>query len=310
MATLATTIDLLNLFSDPTRVRLMALLAREELSVAELTSVTQLPQSRVSTHLGKLREAEVLRDRRAGASTFYALNDAGMPSDARKVWSLVAAEVDDAVLETDRKRCDAVLRARSGNGRWPEAIAGEMERHYSPGRTWEALARGFVGLLALGDVLDIGAGDGTIAELLAPRARSYTAVDVSEKLIAAARARLSKMKNVRCAVADGHALPFADDSFDQVLLFNVLTCAEHPQKVIAEAARVTRGTVAVITLDAHDHAAVTASYHHLHAGFRPNKLEKMLEKAGLSVRQCEVTSRERRSPHFNVVTAFATKEPS
>ncbi len=310
MANLATTIDLLNLFSDPTRVRLMALLAREELSVAELTSVTQLPQSRVSTHLGKLREADVLRDRRAGASTYYALNEASMPADARKVWSLVASEVDDAVLETDRKRCEAVLRARNGNGRWPDVIAGEMERHYSPGRTWEATARGFVGLLELGDVLDIGAGDGTIAELLAPRARSYVAIDVSEKLIAAARARLAGLPNVRCAVADAHALPFPDASFDQVLLFNVLTSAEQPAKVLAEAARVLcrRGTVAVITLDAHDHAAVTAGYHHIHAGFRPSKLEKMLEKAGLVVRQCEVTSRERRAPHFNIVTAFAVKE--
>lgn len=309
MATLATTIDLLNLFSDPTRVRLMALLAREELSVAELTSVTQLPQSRVSTHLGKLREADVLRDRRAGASTYYALNDASMPAEARKVWSLVQSEVDDAVLETDRKRCDAVLRARNGNGRWPDVIAGEMERHYSPGRTWEATARGFVGLLELGDVLDIGAGDGTIAELLAPRARSYVAIDVSEKLIAAARARLSRLPNVRCAVADAHALPFPDASFDQVLLFNVLTCAEQPGKVLAEVARVLRrrGTAAVITLDAHDHAAVTAGYHHVHPGFRPSKLEKMLEKAGLSVRQCEVTSRERRAPHFNVITAFASR---
>jgi len=310
MPSLANTIDLLNLFSDPTRVRLMALLAREELSVAELTSVTQLPQSRVSTHLGKLREADVLRDRRAGASTFYALNDAGMPSEARKVWSLVSTEVDDAVLETDRKRCEAVLRARNGNGRWPDVIAGEMERHYSPGRTWEATARGFVGLLRLGDVLDIGAGDGTIAELLAPRAKSYVAIDVSEKLIGAARDRLAKMANIRCEVGDAHALPFADGSFDQVLLFNVLTCAEHPAKVLAEAARVLRrrGTVAVITLDAHDHAAVTASYHHVHAGFRPATLKKQLEKAGLAVRQCEVTSRERRAPHFNVVTAFAEKE--
>ena len=309
MPNLASTIDLLNLFSDSTRVRLMALLAREELSVAELTSVTQLPQSRVSTHLGKLREADVLRDRRAGASTFYALNEAGMPDEARKVWSLVSTEVDDAVLETDRKRCEAILRARNGNGRWPDVVAGEMERHYSPGRTWEATARGFVGLLSLGDVLDVGAGDGTIAELLAPRSKSYVAIDVSEKLITAARERLSAMKNVRCALADGHALPFEDASFDQVLLFNVLTCAEQPPKVLAEVARVLRrrGTAAVITLDAHDHAAVTAGYAHVHPGFRPNKLAKMLEKAGLTVRQCEVTSRERRAPHFNVVTAFATR---
>lgn len=305
MPNLAATIDLLHLFGDPTRVRLMALLAREELSVAELTNVTQLPQSRVSTHLGKLREADVLRDRRVGNSTFYALNDASMPDDARHVWSLVSSRVDDAVIEGDRKRCEAVLRARNGNGRWPDVVAGEMERHYSPGRTWEAMARGFVGLMSLGDVLDVGAGDGTIAELLAPRARSYVALDVSEKLVSAARARLGD--RARCVVGDAHALPFADGSFDQVLLFNVLASAEHPQQVVREAARVTRGSVVIVTLDAHEYASVTAAYHHVHAGFRPAALRKYLEKAGLAVDQCEVTSRERRAPHFAVVTAVGVQ---
>lgn len=306
MPNLATTVDLLHLFGDPTRVRLMALLAREELSVAELTNVTQLPQSRVSTHLGKLREADVLRDRRVGPSTFYALNDASMPDDARHVWSLVESRVDDAVIEGDRKRCEAVLRARNGNGRWPDVVAGEMERHYSPGRTWEAMARGFAALMSLGDVLDVGAGDGTIAEMIAPRARSYVALDVSEKLVAAARARLGE--RVRCVVGDGHALPFEDDTFDHVLLFNVLASAESPQKVLREAARVSRGSVVVVTLDAHEYASVTAGYHHVHAGFRPATLRKHLEKAGLTVESCEVTSRERRAPHFAVVTAVARKK--
>lgn len=305
MPNLATTVDLLHLFGDPTRVRLMALLAREELSVAEITSVTQLPQSRVSTHLGKLREADVLRDRRVGPSTFYAVNDGAMPEDAREIWSLLAARVDDAVIETDRRRCEAVLRARNGNGRWPDVVAGEMERHYSPGRTWEAMARGFASLMSLGDVLDVGAGDGTIAEMLAPRARSYVALDVSEKLVAAAHARLGA--RARCVVGDAHALPFADNSFDHVLLFNVLTSADKPQRAVAEAARVARGRVVVVTLDAHEYGSVTAAYHHVHPGFRPATIRKYLEKAGLAVEQCEVTSRERRAPHFAVVTAVGVK---
>lgn len=299
------TVDLLHLFGDATRVRLVALLARQELTVAEITHVTQLPQSRVSTHLGKLREAEVLRDRREGTSTFYALNEPGMPEDARRLWQLMSTRLDDAVLESDGKRSESVVRARSG--RWPEPIAGEMERHYSPGRTWEATARAFMGLLSLGDVLDVGAGDGTIAQMIAPQSRSYVAIDASEKLVAAATARLHGA--VKVVHGDAHALPFDDASFDQVLLLNVLTSVEHPAKVVAEAARVLRrhGTVAVVTLDAHDQASVTASYGHLHAGFRPATLRRHLEKAGLVVRTCEVTSRERRAPHFGVVTAFATK---
>src|SRR5262245_8364587 len=159
MASLATTLDALHLFGDPTRVRLVALLAHQPLTVADLTTITRLPQSRVSTHLGRLKEAEVLRDRREGSSTVYALNAGSMPDEVRRVWTLLDGEVTDATLRTDRERCDAMLKARERDLPWPDALAGEMERHYSPGRTWDALTRAIVGLLRLGDVLDAGAGD-------------------------------------------------------------------------------------------------------------------------------------------------------
>src|SRR5207244_7858172 len=113
-----------------------------------------------STHLGKLREAGVLRDRRSGPSTVYSLNDGSMPAEARRVWALLEGEVADAVLEADGARADALVRARECAGAWPDAVAGQMERHYSPGRTWEATARAFLGLIELGDVLDAGSGAG------------------------------------------------------------------------------------------------------------------------------------------------------
>ena len=184
-----------------------------------------------------------------------------------------------------------------------------MERHYSPGRTWEALARGLIGLSDLGDVLDAGAGDGATAQLLAPHARSITCVDVSETLIDAARVRLAGHANVRCEAADLHALPFADASFDQVMLLNVLTHLRAPAHAIGELARVLRpgARLALVTLAAHDHLDVTAAYGHVTAGFKPADVRRLLEKAGLEVDQCAVTSREKRAPQFEVVTAFARK---
>jgi DNA-binding transcriptional ArsR family regulator len=173
MPTVDSTVELLHLFGDATRVRLLALLADEELSVAELTSITELPQSRVSTHLGRLREAGLLRDRKIGASTKYAVNDVSMPGDARRVWELVRADLDDTLLQADRARRQR-LRA-AGPEPWPDFIAGQMDRHYSPGRTWEATARGLLGFVRLGDVLDVGSGDGAIADLLAQRARGALA---------------------------------------------------------------------------------------------------------------------------------------
>ena len=144
MIDLAKAVDILRLFADPTRVRLAHLLDGNELSVAEITQITDLPQSRVSTHLGKLREAAVLRDRRQGASTYYALNDSGMPESVRRVWDLMAESRDEPVMRSDRQRCQEILRARHKAKSWPESVAGHMERHYSPGRTpfnaaWDSL---------------------------------------------------------------------------------------------------------------------------------------------------------------------------
>lgn len=310
LPSLDSAVDVLSLFADPTRVRLVSLLARHELSVADLTAITELAQSRVSTHLGKLREAGVLRDRRVGASTYYALNDAAMPEAARKVWSLLEGHLRDKVLEADRVRCEALLRARERASEWPDAVAGEMERHYSPGRTWEAMARGLLGLMRLGDVLDAGSGDGTIAQLLAPRARSITLLDRSERMIEAARTRLKGNSNARFHVGDVHAMPFDDERFDQVLLFNVLTCCEQPSRALGEAARVLRpgGDLAIVTLDAHQHPEITAAYRHIHPGFSPGALRKLLRGARLEVEHCAVTSRERRQPYFQVITAFARKK--
>ena len=310
MSTLSTAVNTLQLFAEPTRVRLMALLASEELTVAELVTITEVGQSSVSTHLGKLRDAGLLRDRKAGASTLYALNDGNMPAQARRVWSLVVEQVKDAVLEGDRERCSDVVKARSRQA-WPDSVAGQMERHYSPGRTWESTARGLFGLMRLGDVLDLGCGDGTMAQLIAPRARSVTCLDRSTKLVEAARVRLAKSKNASVLEGDVHELPFESASFDVVMMFNVLTQAANPARVLGEAERVLRedGHVSLITLAAHEHGEISASYGDIQPGFTPAQLRRMLQKAGFAVDMCEITCRERRHPHFEVITAFARKSP-
>jgi ArsR family transcriptional regulator len=179
----------------------MALLEEEQLTVAELVTITELAQSSVSTHLGKLRDAGLLLDRRLGASTLYTLNDGNMPRDAKLVWSLVRGEIKDAVLDGDKGRCADVIKARESTSAWPDAVAGQMERYYSPGRTWEATARGLVGLMKLGHVLDAGSGDGTMAQLLAPRAKSVTCLDRNEKMVEAARGRLAKCTSCRSKTA-------------------------------------------------------------------------------------------------------------
>src|SRR4051794_4337702 len=124
MTALGAAMATMQLLAEPSRVRLLALLAEEELTVAELVAISEMAQSSVSTHLGKLREAGLVRDRRAGASTYYALSDA-MPAEAQRIWELVSTEVRDPVLEADRERCAEVVRARTEG--WPDSLAGEME---------------------------------------------------------------------------------------------------------------------------------------------------------------------------------------
>src|SRR5262249_50948646 len=214
MSGLAATTELLHLFGDPTRVRLLALLARHELTVAELTSILEVAQSRVSTHLGRLREAGLLRDRRNGASTVYALNDGAMPPEARGAGALPEGQIHDAGLATGPRRRPGTRRPRGGRDEgtgWPDAVAGHMERHYSPGRTWEATARAFLGLVRLGDVLDGGSGDGAIAQLVAPRARSVTCLDRSPRVLGAARDRLSDAPHVRYLLRHLQAIPARAD---------------------------------------------------------------------------------------------------
>jgi DNA-binding transcriptional ArsR family regulator len=302
------TSETLQVFGEPTRLRLLALLAEHELTVTELVEVVGLAQSRVSTHLGKLRDAGLVRDRRVGSSSYYRLSET-IPELPSRLWRLLARDLDDAALAADAERARELLAARAGDARWPDAVAGEMERHYSPGRTWEATCRAFAGLVRLGDVLDLGSGDGTMAQLLAPRARSITCVDVSPHVVEAAQRRLGAAEHVRCLCADMHALPLPDASFDQVLLLNALACAHDPAQALSEAARVLRpgGELAIVTLDAHEQTAAVAAYGHVQPGFAPSTLSALLLQAGLRVSACAVTSRERRSPRFNVVTAFAEK---
>jgi len=159
---LATASGVLRLLADPTRVRLLALLEREELTVAELAQVLHLAQPRVSTHLAKLKEAELVRDRRAGVSAYYRANNEG-DSHRHALLHSLRESIDDALLREDAARLPAVLANRAREEGWADTVAGDMERHYSPGRTWETLARSLLQLLETGDVLDIASGDGITA---------------------------------------------------------------------------------------------------------------------------------------------------
>ncbi len=296
----------LNLLGDESRIRLCALLRERELSVTDLVRITGISQSRVSTHLARLREAGFVRDRREGQRSFYVLAKDSLSGTATTVLDAATSSADPT-LEGDQRRLEALDAER--RGALPESFAGEMERHYSPGRTWQSLAVGLAALLELGDVLDIGSGDGAAAGYLAPYCRTLTCIDTNQRMIEAAKERLARYDNVRTELADMHELPFKASSFDSILLFHTLTYAEKPQRALEECTRVLRpnGRIVVLALDAHDQREITAPYGERHPGFSAATLKKLLVRAGLEVTFSEVACRETKKPHFQVVLSIAKK---
>ncbi|HEX4351688.1 MAG TPA: class I SAM-dependent methyltransferase, partial [Polyangiales bacterium] len=241
-----------------------------------------------------------------GAQTFYAVADDQLPGTARSVLD-DAAQSGDPTLRGDQQRLSALESERRA-GLSP-SVSDEMERYYSPGRTWQSLTVGLAALLRLGDVLDVGSGDGAAANALAPYCRSLTCIDNQPKMIELAKERLAKLDHVTTQVADVHALPFPAASFDSVLMFHTLTYAEHPARALEECGRVLRpnGRLVLLCLDQHMQHEVTARYGERHHGFSPRALRSLLTRAGLDVVVSEVACRESKKPHLQVVLAIADK---
>ncbi len=299
----------LKVLADATRVRLLALLEHEELTVAELSSITRLAQPRVSTHLARLKEAGLVRDRRAGVSAYYRFDETTLDPAQGALWRALREGSDDPLLRQDAERIPSVLAARAADANWADSVAGDMERHYSPGRTWEALARSALPLLAPGHVLDIASGDGVLAELLAPHAREYICVDASARVVNAASERLRRFANVQVQEGDMHALPFEDNHFDLVVLMHALTYAARPAVAVAEAARVLcpGGRLLLCSLAEHPHRAAAEAYGHVNLGFSDRDLRTFVERAGLEIATSETVTREKRPPHFEVISIIGRK---
>lgn len=297
------------LLADSTRIRLLILLEQEELSVAELSAITQLAQPRVSTHLAKLKESGLVVDRREGVFVYYRMATSITDPALQSMWHLIRRDTDDPLIQQDLNRIPEVLHKRAGGATWADSVAGDMERHYSPGRTWEATARGLVHLLEPGDVLDIASGDGVLAELLAPQAKRIVCLDISERVAEAGRRRLQPYSNVSFEVGDMHDLPVADGSFDTVLLMHALTYTRDPAKVMQEVSRVLRsgGKLLAVTLHEHQHEKAVEPYNHVNLGFSIADLENYCKEAGLEVQTCTVSTIEKRIPNFSVLYLSAFK---
>jgi SAM-dependent methyltransferase len=303
-------VEILNLFGDENRLRLCALLSNRELRVTDLVKVTGISQSRVSTHLGRLREAGYVLDRRDGPQAFYRLSSDRLPTPARAFLE-DAASSSDPTLESDRKRLTELEAERRGHA--DDSLDIDLSRDYSPGRTWQSLALGLAPLLRPGDVLDVGCGDGSAAACVAPYCKTFTGIDNNERVVQLAQRRLARFQHARVQHADAEDMPFSEASFDTILLFHTLTYARDPARTVKECARVLRsgGRLVVLCLDRHRQHRITEHYGERHPGFSPKRVRGLLSAAGLDVASAEVACRESKKPHLQVVLGVADKpEPT
>jgi ArsR family transcriptional regulator len=309
---MSSTLKSLRALSDPTRLRILALLEREELAVAELQEITRLGQSRISTHLGLLQDAGFVQSRRDGKRTFYKLNaHPGMAvGEFIQLAIRSAKELDDH--GGDQINLRRVLARRKEQAQvFFNQVAGRFDRVYGPGRSWQAFGHLLLRILPPLVVADLGAGEGLLSELLARRCKRVIAVDNSEKIVAfgAAKARKNGLKNLEFRQGDLQNPPIDANSVDLVVLSQALHHAENPGATIRSAHKILKpgGQILILDLLRHNFEKAGELYGDRWPGFAESDLNRWLEEAHFKKIEISIVAAEEQPPHFQTILAVGEK---
>src|SRR5256885_4866188 len=251
---MTSTINLLRLLADPTRLRLLLLLEEEELSVAELQQIMNMGQSRISSHLAQLKRAGVVVDRRAGKNVYYgARNIAGRNGTRGRIQQIIETLARE-IPETARDRTALKLTRRNRQDKAREyfdELAGRFGRSYVPGRSWKALSHALISLVPKLTIVDLGAGEGTLSQLLAKKARKVVAMDNAPKMVefGAQLAKRHGFTNLEYRLGDIEDPPIEKNSVDLAIFSQALHHAIHPERAIAAAHRILRKSGRIVILD-------------------------------------------------------------
>lgn len=302
----------LKLFADSTRVRILALLMHEELSVAELQEVLDMGQSRISSHLGLLRQGELVKDRREGKKTFYALNAGSNPQAQALLKAAYETVEGTEELAQDQANLKRILEKRKQKSeQYFNSVAGRLGKNYCPGRSWEAIGHFLLHLTPKIKIADLGAGEGLISQLLANRAESVVCVDNSPKMIefGSELAKKNGFTNLSYKLGDIEEVPLKDASVDLALLSQALHHARHPQVAVEEACRILKpgGQLIIIDLLEHNFEKARELYADVWLGFSENTLYRLLKDAGFTLVKVDVVAREADEPNFETVLASGVK---
>ena len=292
-------LETMRALADPTRLRIMRLLASMELAVGELAQVLGQSQPRVSRHVKILCDAHLAERRREGAWVFLRAEGQGegrlrgvAPLGGAVTQLLTQAEQTDPAFAgqcaEDRAHLDAIRLARQTHsldyfarhaGQWDQL----RSLHIADGPVETALAE-MLDSAAIGRLLDIGTGTGRMAEVFAGQATHVTALDRSPDMLRLARTRLQNLPAGKVDLVQGDfaQLPFAAASFDTVLFHQVLHYAVAPEAVLAEAARVTEqgGRIAIVDFAAHEREDLRSQHAHARLGFGDAQIATLFVQAG------------------------------
>jgi ubiquinone/menaquinone biosynthesis C-methylase UbiE len=298
---------------DSTRLRILALLEEEELSVAELQEILHLGQSRISTHLAHLRRVGLVEPRREGKRTYYSL--------VRKLSKETRQILDSALLtleeipssKADISGLKIVLEKRRTAAReYFNRIAGRLGKSFCPGRTWTEIGPLLALLIPPVVVADLGAGEGWLAQLLARRAEKVIAVDNSPKMVAFGRSEAKKkgIRNLEYRLGDLSNPPIPAQSVDIVILSQALHHVPNPEQALAAAAKLLRkgGKLIILDLNQHHFDQARELYGDYWLGFSEADLREWLASAGLRQIDVQLLTPEQESPHFQPTLASAVAE--
>ncbi len=275
---------------EETRLRLLALLAEAELTVTELTDILRQSQPRISRHLRLLAESGLVARFREGSWAFFRLAEHGAKAELARVLA-GQLDPDDPVMARDRERLAQVRATRATAAQaYFRAHAAEWDRIrrlHAADAAVEAEIQAVLADRPFRSLLDLGTGTGRMLELLGPELERGLGIDLSLDMLALARARLDRAGLRQCSVRQGdiYDLALPRDSFDVVIVHQVLHYLDDGARAIREAARVLRpqGRLLVIDFAPHEHEFLRDEHAHRRLGFAEETVSQWLEQAGLDV---------------------------
>lgn len=304
---MASIIKSLKLISDPTRLRILSLLHQDALTVAELQEILGMGQSRISTQLSQLKTASLVTDERSGKNNLYS---ASLPADLIPITTSAAREIPE--VSADNLALTHILSKRKDYARaYFDELAGRFGKDYVPGRSWKALAEALLKALNYRHVADLGAGEGTLSQLLAQRAEKVIAIDLSPKMVQYAQslATANNLHNLEFRLGDIETPPIEDSSIDLAILSQALHHAENPQRAIDSAHRILRpgGRLIILDLLQHNFTEARDLYADRWLGFSESHIAAMMNKSGFHQLETLIADKETAPPKFQTLLAIGTR---